>query len=426
MNKILFSLLTALVFFAACTKKAAVQDVKEVQTNGIAAVGPYLTADAKGNPVLCWSEQDGKDSLYRLKYAVYNESTNQFGEAVVVPGSAGCSTSAESMGKVAFKADGTVMAIFAKRFPQEKNPYAGAIYYSLSADEGKTWSAEKFIHSDTAHAYGRSFFDVTPLKDGELAAVWLDGRYGKTIKGSALFFSRTQKGKGFETDTCLDKGTCECCRTDLLTDDQGNIHLAYRSIMFPSALSGKQVRDMAYKVSSDQGKTFSTPKTISKDNWEIEGCPHSGPSLAEANGKIQAVWFTAGGSPGLYYTSAPGLGGDFKSRNLITAEGRHPQMVSMPNGKSLMVCEEAAPQQPMKMDHSKHGGMMMSHGPAATAKIILRTLKDGVPENKLDLTDGQHADNHAVLRPLKNSVLVAWVREEGKHSKICYTNLKVN
>ena len=80
----------------------------------------------------------------------------------------------------------------------------------------------------------------------------------------------------------------------------------------------------------------------------------------------------------------------------------------------------------MKMDHSKHGGMMMSHMAAGTAKIILRTLKKGVPENKTDITDGQHADNHAVLKSLKNGVLLAWLREDGGHSKICYSNVKVD
>src|SRR5690606_899533 len=115
-----------------------------------------------------------------------------------------------------------------------------------SENGGESWSDAKFLHSDTSHAYGRSFFDVAKLKDGELAAVWLDGRYGKSIKGSALFFNRTLKGEGFVTDSCLDKGTCECCRTALLTDKEGNLHLAYRSII-PNALSGKHVRDMVYK-----------------------------------------------------------------------------------------------------------------------------------------------------------------------------------
>ncbi|WP_316836289.1 sialidase family protein [Pedobacter nutrimenti] len=428
MKKIFIILISTFAFFFGCKEHSETPVATALNTDGIGAVGPYFTKDNKGNPVLCWTEQDSKDSLYRLKYAIYNEQQDKFGIPVTVPASAGSNTSAESMGKIAFKADGTIMTVFSKRFPQEKNPYAGAIYYSMSADNGKNWTKETFLHSDTSHTYGRSFFDLAILKDGEVASIWLDGRFGKSIKGSALFFSRTEKGKGFGLDTCLDKGTCECCRTDILSDSAGQIHLAYRSIMFPSALSGKQVRDMAYKLSTDNGKTFSDAKTISKDNWEIEGCPHSGPSLAVLNKTVNAVWFTAGGNPGLYYASSV-IGGDFQNRNLITRTGRHPQTLSLPGGKLAMVCEEpvdAPAEEPMKMDHSKHEGMSMGHMhmmPASTAKIILRVLKDGNTEKTIEVTDGKQADHHAVLISSNKGILLGWIREENGRSKIYYSKL---
>lgn len=434
MKKIAFIFFpVVLALLSSCVRKESKPLVQLLNSGGINSVGPYLTQDNRGNAVLCWTEQDGKDSLYRLKYAVYDEQLNSFGTAVTVPGSAGCGIAAESMGKVAFKADGTVMAVYAKRFLSEKNPYAGAIYYSFSADGGKSWSDQQFLHADTSHAYGRSFFDMAVLKDGELGAVWLDGRYGKTIKGSALYINRTAKGKGFGLDSCIDKGTCECCRTDLLCDEKGNLHLAYRSIQLPSVLSGKQVRDMVYKSSTDNGETFSESKPVSKDNWEIEGCPHSGPSLAvNGHGGANVIWFTAGGGTGLYYTAAPALGADFRSRTLITATGRHPQLLSLGEGKAAMVCEEmpetsAEPAHgDMKMDHGsgmKHGGGGMSHGPAGAAKIVLRLIADGNTEKEIALTDGQYPDNHAVLKKLDGHVLIAWVREGHSGSEICFSRV---
>jgi len=423
MKKISFLICAFVLILTACNNKPLVNEPKALATTGIGAVGPYFTVDHKGNAVLCWSEQDAKDSLYRLKYAVYDQQNDQFGRSFTVPGSAGCSVSAESMAKIAFKSDGTVMAVFAKRFPNEKSPYAGAIYYSMSED-GKDWSDPIFLHSDTSHAYGRSFFDVTRLKDGELAAVWLDGRFGKSIKGSALFFNRTEKDKGFVAEACLDKGTCECCRTDLMTDAQGNLHLAYRSIMLPTGLSDKQVRDMVYKQSTDNGRTFSKATTISNDNWEINGCPHSGPSLAVANHKLHAVWFTAGGSSGLYETSATDSG--FRPRHLITASGKHPQLVAMANGKTAMVCEEVADHghEHMNMDHSKAGMTMNHSAPVGMSKIVLRISGNGQPENKIELTKGLAADNHAVLTPLNDGLLVAWIREGEKGATIHYAYVK--
>src|SRR5690606_35433425 len=110
------------------------------------------------------------------------------------------------------------------------NKNAGAIYYCTSTDNGTHWSAPRFLHTDTSRSYGRSFFDVAKLADGEVGAIWLDGRLGNQEKGLALFFARTESGKGFGRDTCLDKNTCECCRTEIITDGMGRIHMAYRSI----------------------------------------------------------------------------------------------------------------------------------------------------------------------------------------------------
>lgn len=417
MNRIIAILLVA-ICFTACKEKAPT--ISTFKTEGI-AVGSYLTHDNKGNPVLCWSEQDGKDSLYRLKYAIYNHQTRIFENQVTVPASSGISTSAESMGKVAFKADGTVIAVYAKRFPNEKNPYAGAIYYSASTDNGKTWTASQFLHSDTTHNYGHSFFDITTLKDGELAAIWLDGRYGKSIKGSALFFNKTIKGKGFGIDSCLEKGTCECCRTEILADKAGNIHLAYRNITLPTGLADKQVRDMAYKVSADNGKSFSAVKAISNDNWEIEGCPHSGPSLAVTKDGVNAVWFTAGGGSGIYNASLS-KSTNFNKRRLITANGKHPQLVELANDKLMMVCEELNEEKPETMNHA-HGAMKMSHEPAANSKIMLTNLS----ENKAtSITDGQQADHHAVITTLNKGALIAWVREKNGRSEICYTSVNAD
>lgn len=424
MKRILFMLMSAFILFSACTREAGPSRPQVLSTGGTEATGPYFTKDNKGNAVLCWAEK-GNDGLYRLKYAVYDLQTGQFGKEITVPASAGCCTSAESMGKVAFKADGTVLALFAKRFPKEKNPFAGAIYYSFSADNGKLWSEARFLHTDTMRTYGRSFFDIATLKDGELGAIWLDGRYGKTIKGSALFFAHTEKGMGFARDTCLDKGTCECCRTDMLIDDAGNIHLAYRSIKFPSALADKQVRDMVYRRSADNGKTFSTPETISEDNWEIAGCPHSGPSLAAGKNGVQATWFTAGGGPGLYYTSSNASGEGFLNRSLLSATGRHPQMIALSDGRTAVVYEDLPKVESgasLKRGHN-HEEMKMSHMAAGSAKIVLKILSANTLERSIDLTDGKMMDNHAVLTVVNHTLLTAWIREEETGARIYYSSI---
>ncbi len=403
-------------------KEASLETV--LVSRGKDASGPYLTKDNQDNPVLCWAEKSGKDSVYQLKYAVFNKAGQKFGAPVTVRGSAGMSNSPESMGKIAFKSDNTVIAVFAKSFPEEKSPFAGGIYYTSSTDKGKNWAEPQFLHSDTSRSYGRSFFDITRTKSGEVAAIWLDGRFGKSIKGSALFYSVTGKDQRFVQDKCIHKGTCECCRTDILQDDDGNIHLAYRSILFPTDLLGKQARDMVYSFSTDNGASFSDPQVISKDNWAIEGCPHTGPSLAIQNRRVNAVWFTAGGSSGIYHTAARAPGSGFQNRSLLTASGKHPQMTAAKNGELLVASEESSDtraEHPKAKDHSMKA-MPMNHSAPGSAKIILRVLDtNGSPKRAVDITDGQFADHHAVLTAMGKDLLVAWVRENKEGSGVYYT-----
>src|SRR5690606_33809945 len=178
--------------------------------------------------------------------------------------------------------------------------FAGAVNYTMSRDGGVSWTEPGFLHTDTAHHYGRQFFDIARLANGEVGSVWLDGR-DRSVKGSTLYFAATVPLGGFAGETVVHRGTCECCRTDLMVDEGGTIHIAYRSLMYPAELFGRQVRDMAYIRSDDNGVSFTQEIPVSADHWAIEGCPHTGPALAAAGGRLHAVWFTAGGKSGLYY-----------------------------------------------------------------------------------------------------------------------------
>ncbi|WP_207533083.1 sialidase family protein [Desertivirga arenae] len=418
-NSIILLSTYILIVFTSCTNVNKVKELKKEQSinAGMEAVGPYLTHNSDKKAVLCWTAKDSIDSLNRVQYAIFDPVKRTFGSPVTVTSSIGCSHSPESMAKVAFKKDGTIIAVFARKFVKEKNPYAGAIYYSTSNDSGKTWSKPLFLHSDTSHHYGRNFFDLATLEDGEVAAIWLDGRFGKAQKGSALFFSRTERGKGFGADSCLNKSTCECCRTNLMVDNQGNIHVAYRSIQYPATTAGAQVRDMVYISSVDNGKSFTKEKAISNDNWKIEGCPHSGPSLAVSSNKVSAVWFSAAeGKAGLFFSTA--AGGTFSKRRSLSTNGRHPQLTTL-GQQILMVCEESDAS-PSPASHQ--GTAMSSHQEgASSAKVQLSFIENGSIQKSVSITDGTFADHHAVITPQDGNALIAWVRENKGIPTIYYT-----
>lgn len=401
--------------------------MQSVPREGIDAASPYLTHDERGNAVLCWTERSQADSLYLLRYAVYKPGLNQFGDAITVTPSAGTKFSAESMNKIAFKSDGSIIAVYARKFENQKNPFAGAILYTTSADQGKTWSAERYLHSDTSHTYGRGYFDLARMKNGEVAAIWLDGRYGKADTGSALFFAGTTKGNGFENEKCIDRHTCECCRTDLLASADGNLHIAYRSIMYPTKLLGKQVRDMVYTSSKDNGLTFEKITDISNDNWAIEGCPHTGPSLASAGSDIYALWFTAGNSPGVYLNKRSNPNTRFSPRELQSATGRHPQLTSLEDGRLAMVWEEGATDHmSAPVGKTNHHTMAATNTEISLANISLKILKDGKEERKTVVNGGREADNHPVIIAVNKGVLIAWVNEGSTGTCIQYSFIETN
>jgi hypothetical protein len=429
-NKSLLLLsLLSLIIISCSTKKQDTIEIKEINTISSKAINPYLTQDHNGNAVLCWTELNPLDSLYNLKYAVYDHEINTFNNPILVTGAEGIGTSSESMNKIAFKTDGTIISVFSKKFENKKNPYAGAIYYNMSSDNGKSWTAPQFIHSDTSHHFSRNYFDITTLKSGEVAAIWLDGRYKATEKGLALFYSRTEAGKGFEKDSCIAKNTCECCRTEILTDQNGVIHLAYRNINFANDLLKKQERDIVYTSSIDFGKTFTTPKNLSDDHWKIEACPHTGPTLAVTNNnQLNAVWFTAGGNSGLYYTSSQEAG-NFKLRKLITTKGKHPQIISVDNHKIAMVCEEDSSDDKHNSNTHQHSANsheeMKNHTSANHAKIVLRVLDNGKEINNFSITDAKNINHHAVLTQSNDKIILAWINENNGKSQIQYTSINI-
>lgn len=395
-----FSVLYLVLALSACTIKKEVKisqviGVSEIQPSG----GAFFTHDHLGNAVLCWTA--GKKGEGQLYYALYDTLSGTFEETISVTPSKGTSTQGESMNKVAFKKDGTVVAIYTRKHPTEKNKYAGSILYTQSFDNGRTWTKEKFLHTDSSSSYSRSYFDVATLPDGEVGAIWLDGRLQLGEAGTSLFFSKTKYREGFIKDWQIGETVCECCRTDIYTDPSGNVHALYRDV--ESSVKG-QVRDFMHSISLDSGRTFSASRKISEDHWIIDGCPHTGASMSGNEQDLMIVWFTAGGAPGLYYTVSPDKGNTFQKRKLISAEARHPQLAFHNNELMIAWDETKAASHTM---HSGHGGA----GNSGKNGIVLTTINTTGDETMKNIVDNE--GEFPVLNIIgANEVLVAYTKNE--------------
>src|SRR5690606_1904992 len=113
------------------------------------AYGHYLTKDEANNPVISWIEEDKTSAENQLLFAISYDQGNTFSAPIKVPGTEGCTDGhGEGSPKIAFKKDGSIVAVFAKRKPTAQNRFAGTIEYVISTNRGKSWTKAQNIHSD--------------------------------------------------------------------------------------------------------------------------------------------------------------------------------------------------------------------------------------------------------------------------------------
>lgn len=405
MKQIAFTILSCALFFVSCSSDQSTVDTKtdthateaevtnasfeamEVSASGENGTCSYFTKDQDGNTVLCWSESGKEKEDYQLRYATFDPATKEFGNPVTVGPSKGMQAHCESMAKVAFRPDGSVVAVFRFSTPTETNRFAGGIFYSQSFDHGTTWT-EKSRLVDGDVSASQSYFDLAVLDHGEIAMVWLDGRkLNPEQNGSCLVYGETSGQEGFAIEKILKAGVCQCCRTDFYRSSDARLHIAYRDILNDS------IRDMAYLVSSDDGASFTEPTTIYDDGWVIDGCPHTGPSLAWNGSELANVWFTQGGGKGIYFTTMDDRGKAVGDKELITPEGAHPQMVALPDGKYAIAME-----------------YFVEEG--TDLQIVLYTREKGESFSRQEIGAANSSGKFPVLSLLDtNQLLVAWTDE---------------
>jgi hypothetical protein len=336
MQQIRLSFLYAFLFLiAACKddkKKNVIHEGIAFQVDSLPGNCPYITKDTKGNPVISWARKIN-DSVSVLCYALSVDEGKSFQKPMTVPFS-NLQPHSENLPKIVFKPSGEIIALWGRANPNPKNKYSGLVFYSQSFDEGSTWTPPKPLVADTA-SYDQRYYDVALLPGGEAAIIWLDNRKATEKKGSGLYYAVTDGRKGFQHERMIGDGCCECCRTDLFIDSNAGIHVLYRGIIKDS------IRDMLHCVSVDGGQAFSSPRIINNDNWVINGCPHTGPAMAENNQGLHFAWFTGAGNKGCFYTRSPDNGNSFTGYDKISAMGSHPQVLTLADGRLIIGWDES-------------------------------------------------------------------------------------
>jgi hypothetical protein len=362
---------------------------------------PYLSADGKGGVVLSWIRSID-DSSFVLCYARSADRGKTFGAPVVVAPSTNIKPHSENLPKVVFKPSGEVIALWGAASHDPRNKYAGNVYYAQSFDEGRSWTAARPLVTDTA-GYDQRYFDVALLPGGEAAIIWLDNRKNTEKEGSSLFFAATRGRNGFAGERRVAEQCCPCCRTDLFVDRKGGIHVLYRGILKDS------IRDMVHSASGDGGRTFTAPQQVSPDNWVIQGCPHTGPAMAENSEGLHFAWYTGGQKKGSFYTTSVNGGRSFAPSDSVSALGKHPQLASLPAGELVVAWDEPVAQ----------GGQFH------TRIGLQKRSADGKSLGKALLTGEGMSDSYPVLAASGDeAVLVAFCRERGEKKYVAYQQVR--
>jgi hypothetical protein len=239
-----------------------------------------------------------------------------------------------------------------------------------SDDGGRSFSPGALVPgSDAAGNRGWEAIAVEP--GGRVDALWLDHR--EMAKDSSMAASHhdhrsadkpdgvamAQQSKlflasldGTAAPRAVTGGVCYCCKTALAAGPGGTagnvIYAAWRHV-YPGNL-----RDMAFTVSRDGGRSFAPPVRVSEDKWMLEGCPDDGPSMVvDAKSRIHIVWptliteeeKTAETEPtiALFYAMSSD-GRSFTARERIPTDGvpHHPRLTVSPDGSLTAAWDEAA------------------------------------------------------------------------------------
>ena len=182
--------------------------------------------------------------------------------------------------------------------------FTGEIRFARSTDAGKTFSEPRTINDDGLFT-GHRFESLFLTESGHLYLTWIDKRdleahlrTGEQYSGAAVYYAvSSDAGETFSANTRVANHSCECCRIAVAPRGESDIAILWRQIF------GETTRDHAITVLSPDGKVAEVQRA-SYDEWQINACPHHGPTLAQGDqaDDYHMGWFSNGDRhKGVYY-----------------------------------------------------------------------------------------------------------------------------
>jgi hypothetical protein len=389
-----------LLLLAACSSPDKPADdnafALPVPTVGIAA-GPRLSTGADGTIVLSWMEADETGTT--LWYSTLADDAWRTRQAVV-------------SGKDMFVnwADlPSVVPLSDKHWVAHWLEMAGEFTYSYhvvisqSFDEGVTWSEPVKPHTDdtpTEHGFVSLF-----SQDGNVSAIWLDGRKtgneasnDPTTSGMTLRAATIDADGKLHDEQLIDELICDCCQTDVAVADSGPVAV-YRD------RTVDEIRDIFVSRNVDGEWEAGVP--LNNDNWQIAGCPVNGPAIAAEGNQVAAAWFSVPEQePAVRIIFSNNGGASFEQTIPLATDGAlgHVDTVLLPDGSAVVSW--------LQSGKSGIGDLLVRHVTSdrrmgATHKIASNVPARSVPQMVLS----------------GNDIVFVWTESKDKSSRIKSTRL---
>ena len=295
---------------------------------------PELNATHDGRIILSWVERIG-DKRYALRAAI-RDSKGWSEASTIAEGENWFVNWADFPSAIALR-DGSLAAHWLVKSGKSTSAYN--VNIARSNDGGNAWGQPIVPHRDNTQTE-HGFVSLISLPNGRLGAVWVDGRNMKNMKETdehapapesmTLRYAAIDRQGNVSDEAELDNRVCECCQTSAAVTSDGPIAV-YRD------RSPSEVRDI-YIVRQVNG-SWSAPQAIYADNWEINGCPVNGPSVAANGRSVLVAWFTSfGDTPQVKVAFSDDAGASF-NKPIQVDDGKNVGRVDallLPDGSALV------------------------------------------------------------------------------------------
>lgn len=255
-------------------------------------------------------------------------------------------------------AHGVVAAFWNNTREAEGRRFSGSdLRFSRLAPGAEEWTPAISLQDPMEQAglppRGHTFHGASLAGDSTLVVAWLDGRerderrlrraleQGATIEefvaapddfadpddpadGDASLYAAVSHDLGAsweDSNRRIHGSACPCCRVGMTRLPGGEVAASWRRHF------GDNIRDPVVAVVAPHlpGEPDSVPaQRIHPDEWEFNGCPHSGAGLATTpDGAMVSTWYTgAEGRRGVYVAAADVQGHDPESDGEAASSGR--------------------------------------------------------------------------------------------------------